>query len=181
MDEIQSFRRIFDGVTAGRHKKAAEEKNESGDQAAVAKPIFKSVEDVMAEREPAELGATGETDDLDSDDSEDDGHDREIDGVPIDLTRLRVAKAVDGALTWNLFDSSDENLEAIYRPIFEEQSAAVQEAGEILADVPATDDNEAAVPPQPKVAGVKEVAEAGPSPAPKEKKDIDMFADDDSE
>jgi U2-associated protein SR140 len=181
MDEIQSFRRIFDGVIAGRHKKVAEEKNESGDQAALAKPIFKSVEDVMAEREAAELGVTGQVDDLNSEDSEDDDHDREIDGVPIDLARLRIAKAVDGALTWQLFDSSDEKLEAIYRPIFEEQRTAVHEADEVLVDAPATDDTAAAVPPQPKVAEAKKVAEAVSSPAPKEKKDIDMFADDDSE
>jgi U2-associated protein SR140 len=194
LDEIMGFRRIFDGVVSARHKKttAAEEQGEKLTDVA-AKPIFKSVEDVMAEREAMDTGNDEVRDMISDDDDEntgDDEHEREVDGVSIDLTRLKVVKDVSGVLTLHLVDSSSGKVEAVYQPVFEEQHQKREEPEVEMtvaesAPAPAADAAaEPGVPSQSKGASSKEDATPAaqlPVPAPKEKKDIDMFADDDSE
>jgi U2-associated protein SR140 len=195
LDEIMGFRRIFDGVVSARHRKTtgADEQSEKVADV-VAKPIFKSVEDVMAEREAMDAGDEEARDVLSDDDEDggDDEHDREVDGVPIDLTRLKAVKDASGALTLHLLDSSSGKVEAVYRPVFEDQQQKTADP-EVEMDVaesvssapaPATSTAEEVVPSPPKAAPSKEVAAPPaqtPVPASKEKKDIDMFADDDSD
>jgi hypothetical protein len=189
------FRRVFDGVVSARHKKttAAEEQSEKVADVA-AKPIFKSVEDVMAEREAMDAGDEEARDMISDDDDEnagDDEHEREVDGAPIDLTRLKAVKDVSGTLTLHLVDSLSGKVEAVYQPVFEEQQQKTEDSEvemSVTESAPASAAavvvTEAVVPAQSKVASNKEVAAQptqSPVPAPKEKKDIDMFADDDSE
>jgi hypothetical protein len=92
----------------------------------------------------------------------------------------------------HLLDSSSGKVEAVYRPVFEDQQQKTADP-EVQMDVaesvssapaPATSTAEEVVPSPPKAAPSKEVAAPPaqtPVPASKEKKDIDMFADDDSD
>jgi U2-associated protein SR140 len=195
LDEIMGFRRIFDGVISARHKKTAAAEEQSERVADVAKPIFKSVEDVMAEREAMDTGDAGdeETRDVVSDEDDEDGGDgdyaREVDGLPIDLTRLKAVKNASGALALHLVDSSSGKVEAVYRPIFEEQEQQTKDSdvdmviAESAPAAPAPDaaTAEPVVLSQSNLTPSKEVAvqpAQPPEPASKEKKDIDMFADD---